>query len=602
MNRAFQGSGALIGPTPFIPGNNIQQAENPILPFGPVLTGWRGVGEVELSLTLLHPLSAELPVVLQMDIPWDATGEVGIINQGWWGMDVSPGIYNASFYILKNAGRGNGTLNHVDISLRSNLTNDVWCTSSIPLTASNISNFEWTQYNAQLFNNVTAPNSNNTFAITLDASEVAGDTYYFALVSLFPETFKGRPNGLRSDLAQVIQGLGTTFLRFPGGNNIEGYSRDARWKWNETIGPLRYRKGRVGDWGYVNTNGLGLLEFMEWCEDMSIEPVLAVYAGFSLDIYGQAGPSYPEDRMNEVLQEILDELEYCTGDSSTTFGALRAEHGHPEPFQINYVELGNEDWFSSTYPYRFPYLYNGIKASYPNITLISTAYDENPNYTISLPPGSMWDTHHYEEPTFFLESFGYFDNWQGTNNTDVTILIGEYSVFQVDTPDGVVNYSNPVGEHIFYPNLLAAIGEAVYLLGAERNPNVVKMTSYAPSFVNFNWINWTPTIVGFTANPSETVLSASYYLQQLFAHYRGTETVPVTMKSGNFDPLWWVATIDDAENELYFKVVNSGNASLSLTIDLDVPFTSVNGTILVRTSYSTSRSDRFTDRPIFAFL
>ena len=133
---------------------------------------------------------------------------------------------------------------------------------------------------------------------------------------------------------------------------------------------MEHRKGRPGDWGYWNTNGFGLLEFLEWTEDMEMEPVLAIYAGYSLD-----KTSVPESQMGDVLQTALDELEYCTGDTSTTWGARRAADGHPEPFQINYVELGNEDWFSSTYPYRFPVLYNGIKAAYPNITLISTAYN-----------------------------------------------------------------------------------------------------------------------------------------------------------------------------------------------------------------------------------
>ena len=168
---------------------------------------------------------------------------------------------------------------------------------------------------------------------------------------------------------------------------------------------------------------------------MEMEPVLAIYAGYSLD-----HSSYPEDLMGEVLQSALDELEYCTGNTSTKYGALRAEHGRPEPFKINYVELGNEDWFSSTYPYRFPILYNGVKEKYPNITLISTAFDEAAesfNYTIDLPKGSMWDRHHYEEPHFYLDQYHFYDNWQQeTNNTDVKIFLGEYSVFQVDTPDG----------------------------------------------------------------------------------------------------------------------------------------------------------------------
>ena len=132
-----------------------------------------------------------------------------------------------------------------------------------------------------------------------------------------------------------------------------------------------------------------------------------------------------------------------------------------------------------------------------------------------------------------------------------------------------------------FPNLLAAIGEGVYLLGAERNPNVVKMTSYAPSLQNLNWDDWDPDLLQFTANHDETTMSASWYLQSLLAHYRGTETLPVTTQEGDFNPLWWVATIDETANAIYFKVVNSGNSSIPLTINADVAISSANGTILV---------------------
>jgi alpha-N-arabinofuranosidase len=259
-------------------------------------------------------------------------------------MDVRPQTYNASFYILGSTETHNGTLSGINVSLRSNLTNDVWCSETIPFSpGNNISTFAYQQYSTQLVNTATAPNSNNTLAITFDASEVAGNIYYISLVSLFPETYKNRPNGLRRDLGQIIEDMGTRFLRFPGGNNIEGQSVFTRWKWQETIGPLIDRPGRIGDWGYYNTDGLGLLEFLEWTEDMNIERVLAIYGGYSLD-----GTSYPESEMDAIVQDALNELEYCMGDTSTTYGALRAQHGHPEPFPISYIELGNEDWFSST--------------------------------------------------------------------------------------------------------------------------------------------------------------------------------------------------------------------------------------------------------------
>ncbi|KIW99108.1 uncharacterized protein Z519_00771 [Cladophialophora bantiana CBS 173.52] len=186
LDRALQGSSAITGSSAGIPGNTVLAAENLILPWGPITTVWRGVGDVSMSLALLHHLSDALPVALELDIPFNATGE-------------------STSTIRFNPGN-------------------------------NISSFEYTQYAIQLTNAAKAPNSSNTFAITFDAAEVAGNPYYLFLVSIFPETFNDRANGIR-------RYVGSKVLRFPRGNNLEGLSVDRHWKWNETIGPLKDRKG-----------------------------------------------------------------------------------------------------------------------------------------------------------------------------------------------------------------------------------------------------------------------------------------------------------------------------------------------------------------------
>lgn len=415
----------------------------------------------------------------------------------------------------------------------------------------------YTYVSADLVVKETAPNAQNSIHVTFNPTATAGQTYIFDQISLFGETFKNYPNGLRKDLAEFIYDLGPKVLRWPGGNNIEGYSIQRRWKWWETIGPLENRWPRPGNWEYYNTNGLGLMEFLEWTEAMEMENVLAIYSGYSLGDADEAdADEFPPTAaaMYPLLKEALDELEFCLGSVDTYWGAKRAEYGHPEPFHIKYVEIGNEDWFGKDYPFRFKYLYDGLKAAYPDIIYISTAYDENPAYTIDLPAGSMWDTHHYEPPYFFISGFDFWDNWQEeTNNPDVTIFVGEYSVFQIDTPSEIDNFSDPANIHIFYPRLLSAIAEGVYLLGAERNPNVVKLTSYAPSLQNWNFINWTPNLVAFDADPTHTVGSVSYYLQKLFNAYRGTMSVEVVNTEGDFDPLYWAAS--ETKDCVYLKVM-----------------------------------------------
>ena len=183
-------------------GQSTLASENPIVPYGPVLNGYRPIGNVRLSLDVLHPLSSALPTVMQLDIHLNATGEVGFLSEGWWDINVKPQTYNASFYIMPSYPRYNDMLTQISVSLRSNLTEDVWVTSS--MLKGNLSTFNYTQFHTQLHNTVTAPNANNSFAVTFNASEVAGNTFFISLISLFGETFKGRQNGLRKDLAEIF--------------------------------------------------------------------------------------------------------------------------------------------------------------------------------------------------------------------------------------------------------------------------------------------------------------------------------------------------------------------------------------------------------------
>lgn len=187
---------------------------------------------------------------------------------GWWGMDVPPQTYTASFYVLANSARYRENSTMFTVSLRSNPTGQVWAKTTLPSVKVPV--VDYVQLSASIVNTATAPSSNNSFALTMDATQVAGQTFYISLVSLFPETYKGRANGLRKDLADAYAEMEPRFLRFPGGNNMEGVSKFSRWKWWETVGPLKDRPGRQGNWNYFNTDGLGLLEYLVWAEDMGM--------------------------------------------------------------------------------------------------------------------------------------------------------------------------------------------------------------------------------------------------------------------------------------------------------------------------------------------
>ena len=218
--------------------------------------------------------------------------------------------------------------------------------------------------------------------------------------------------------------------------------------------------------------------------------------------------------------------------------------------------------FSCTYVYRFPYLYSALTKAYPQITFISTqfnqnsggGYNKNCKQTVDIPNGAVTDLHNYQEASWYLNNFAQFDNFKSDNNVTADkfeLGLMEYSVFQLDNSNGYVNYSDPPELHPHYPRMTYALGEGVYLLGAERNPDVVTLSAYAPGFENRNSFAWTPNMISFTAAANETVLSTSYWQQWLFANFRGTQSVPI---EGDVNPLYYVATVNNSTGSLYVKV------------------------------------------------
>lgn len=256
--------------------------------------------------------------------------------------------YNGSFWV---EGDFDG---NISIAFVSNTTSQTYAEASVDASSSA---GEWTQYHYKLNPTSDAPDSNNTLQFTMSASDIEG-ALNFNLLSLFPPTYNNRKNGLRIDLMEAMAGLYPSFFRAPGGNNVEGNAPPYWWDWKKTLGPLRDRPGYPGTWDYENTDGLGLLEYMLWAQDLGMEPVLAVWSGLWLD-----GTHVPEDKLEPYVQSALEELEFLMGNTSTSWGAYRAQLGHPEPFEIRFVEVGNEDSLSNgskTYrEYRFNAFYTG---------------------------------------------------------------------------------------------------------------------------------------------------------------------------------------------------------------------------------------------------
>lgn len=445
--------------------------------YASTLEPWTAVGGSILTLQNTSiPLSSALPTSVNVQAgnanSYTSTGTIGLSNPGWWGISVLPQTYTGSFWVLGSY-TGNFTA-----SLVNSISGTVFASISIP---SNSTSEEWTEFPFTLEPTAAAPNVNNTFVIEFDS----GNSLNFGLISLFPPTYNDRPNGNRPDLMQAMKDLSPSFFRIPGGNNIEGDTFGYRWVWNETIGPLKDRPGRPGNWGYQNTDGLGLIEYMNWCTDLDVEPLLGVWSGLYLNNYVTPPYVVSEADLQPYVDDAMNELEFLMGDTSTTYGALRASLGYPEPWKINYVEVGNEDNLGGgedTYiAYRWPMFFNAIHAKYPDILVVSSAQDL---LSVGPPHTSGTDFHQYLRPDDFALQFELFDN----ANRSYPIFLGEYAVIQPNANGAPVDWS---AAKLGWGTWIGAVGEAIYLLGMERNGDIVAGASYAPGFQNVNSFEWT---------------------------------------------------------------------------------------------------------------
>jgi alpha-N-arabinofuranosidase len=377
--------------------------------------------------------------------------------------------------------------------------------------------------------------SENHLELTIDRPA----TLWLQLVSLFPPTYHDRPNGNRIDIMEKLAAMHPSFLRFPGGNYLEGGRISERFDWKKMIGPLVDRPTHPTTWSYHSTDGMGLLEFLEWCEDLRMEPLLGVFAGYSLN--GEVAKPGPD--LEPYVQEALDEIEYVSGGTETKWGGLRARDGHPAPFALRYVEVGNEDSFDRqrTYDGRFAQFHNAIKAKYPNIQTIATI-------PVKGVTPDVVDDHYYKREQGMFEEARHYDK---TDRSVPKIFVGEWA-----TREG-----SPT------PNFGAALGDAAFMTGLERNSDVVLMAAYAPLFVNVNpgGMQWSSDLIGYDAMNSYG--SPSYYAQAMFASCLGGHTLDSSV-SGAGDKLFYSATASSSSRKLCVKLVNAASVEQPITIHL----------------------------------
>ena len=460
----------------------------------------------------------------------DAADTYGIRNRGWWGVPVRANTTYTGSVFAK--GDKAGAAAKVRVSLIANDSGKVLASAELPaLTA------DWKQYSFSMKTGGDAgATANNQIVVSVDHP----GTVWLQLLSVFGPTYKDRANGNRVDLMEMMAAMHPAFLRFPGGNYLEGNTIPERFDWKKTIGPLVDRPGHMSPWRYRSTDGMGLLEFLEWCEDLKMQPVLAVYAGYSLQQqFVKPGPD-----LEPYVQDALDEIEYVTGDASTKWGAERVKDGHPAPFALNFVEIGNEDQFdrSKSYDGRYAQFYDAIKKKYSALTLIATT-------PIKGHVMDMVDDHYYKRAEQFFDDAHHYDK---ADRNGPKIFVGEWA-----TREGTPT-----------PNMGAALGDAAWMTGMERNSDLILISSYAPLLVNVNpnGMQWQSDLIGYDANSSYG--SPSYWAQVMFAGHVGTETVASDLE-GAGDRLFYTVTRDAAKGIVYLKIVNASSKAQDLKISLD---------------------------------
>src|ERR1039457_6866625 len=446
-----------------------------------------------MSLDPTQPLNAAVATSLKLTITQAGERQrAGIANEGFWGIPVRPATrYRASFYAKANP----EFKGPIMLELVSTVDDTVHAGAQIPEITG-----DWKRYEAVL---TTPAESTPSVKNRLVLSTAAKGTVWFSMVSLFPPTFKDRPNGNRPDIMRILADFKPAFLRFPGGNYLEGNTIETRFDWKKTIGDIATRLGHMNDaWRYWSSDGMGLLEFLLWCEDLHMQPVLGVYAGYSL----RQQRVKPGADLEPYVKDALDEIEYVTGGPNTVWGARRAKDGHAAPFQLEYVEIGNEDNFDrepGSYEGRFGQFFEAIKAKYPAIKIISST-------RASSRVPDVLDEHYYRRSEDEMASHSH--DYDARPRTGPKVFVGEWAT-RVGAPT---------------PNMSAALGDAAWMTNMERNSDLVIMSAYAPLFVNVNpgGMQWPTDLIGYDALNSYG--SPAYYAQKMFNNYHGDVILAVT--------------------------------------------------------------------------
>ena len=467
-------------------------------------------GAAEMRLVDVEPLTPATPHSLQVDVAaLPSGGRVAIVNDGFWGINVRQGEgYRLSLYARGDASfRG---------PITAKLVSPAGATlASAPVTAQTTP--AWNKHELTL----TATGTDPKAKLVLELGSTG--RVWLDFVSLFPaKTWKNRPNGMRPDLAELIAGLRPGFVRWPGGCFAEGITIETRPQWKKSLGRLEDREGTYSPWGYWSSDGFGYHEFLQFTEDVGADALFVVNAGVSCSM--RSGTFLEDDALPGLIQDALDAIEYAIGPTTSKWGALRAKHGHPQPFPLKYVEIGNEQR-GERYGQRVALFYKAIKARYPQLEIALSSWIAGVDQRIIDAAGKIdiVDEHAYKPLHWGIENF---DSFASYKRQGWDLYIGEFAT------------NSGVGRG----NVLAMLNDAAYMMSMEKNTDLVKMGSYAPLLENVNDRDWPVNMIHFDS--SRAYARGSYYANKLFAEnlpgvnltttvdYRPAAPRPITARVG----------------------------------------------------------------------
>jgi alpha-L-arabinofuranosidase len=482
----------------------------------------------------------------------EGTAPYGISNEGFRGMGVRKGeAYDFSARIR-------------DVSGGSRLTVRLYAGDGTLLDSASLAGFTgaWGKYGVVLHPTDDDPKAR--LAVLLEnKGELDVD-----FVSLFPEkTWMNRPGGLRADMVQALADLHPGFMRFPGGCIVEGSVLSRRYQWKNTIGPIERRHLLINRWNYeflhrptpdyFQSFGLGFFEYFQLCEDIGAQPLPILNCGMACQF--NSGELCPLDQLDSYIQDALDLVEFANGPADSAWGSRRAGMGHPAPFNMRLLGIGNEQW-GVQYFERYERFAKALKAKHPEIALVSAAGPDPADARFRLAwarlrdlHADIIDEHCYDAPSWFFSNVHRYDHY---DRNGPQVFMGEYAAQSVKT----VSTKNR-------NNLECALAEAAYMTGLERNADVVRMASYAPLFANVDAWQWTPDLIW--VDSLRVLRTPSYFVQKLFSLNRGSQTLPVSLAGAEEGTrLFACAALDAATREVIVKVVNGTGEPAASTLEL----------------------------------